>query len=148
MRLDNIRLLTVQFPAMFRFYRDVLGLEVTWGEPEGNYASFKGSDGLSSIGLFARALMSEALGTQALPLEGVAQDRIALVLELADLDGFATRASSAGAKFINTPENRPAWGTRVAHVRDPDSNLLEVFSPLPKGEWSADLLEEAEQQPS
>ena len=33
----------------------------------------------------------------------------------------------------------PDWGLRVAHLRDPDGNLLELFQDLPKDQWSASL---------
>jgi catechol 2,3-dioxygenase-like lactoylglutathione lyase family enzyme len=38
MRLSHIRLLTNQFPEMFRFYRDALDLRVRWGDENGVYA--------------------------------------------------------------------------------------------------------------
>jgi hypothetical protein len=28
--------------------------------------------------------------------------------------------------------SREAWGIRAAHLRDPDGNLVEIFSPLPQ----------------
>jgi catechol 2,3-dioxygenase-like lactoylglutathione lyase family enzyme len=38
MKLSHIRLLTNQFPEMFRFYRDAIGLRVRWGDENGVYA--------------------------------------------------------------------------------------------------------------
>ena len=31
MKLTHVRLLVTDFPACFRFYRDVMGLTATWG---------------------------------------------------------------------------------------------------------------------
>ena len=146
MRIDNIRLLTNRFPESFAFYRDVMRFKVTWGEPDGNYASFSGNNGTTSIGLFARDLMSQAVRTTHLPLEVNAQDRVALVFEVDHLDEFATHVTQAGLTLINQPKDMPDWGTRTAHLRDPDGNLLEVFMPLPKPEWSQELRDEGERQ--
>jgi len=35
-----------------------------------------------------------------------------------------------------------AWGIRVAHFRDPESNLIELYSELPKEKWDEDLIED------
>ena len=70
MRLDNVRLLTTRFPAMFAFYRDVMQLQVTWGEPGGDFASFADVNGTTGIGLFTRPLMAEAVGDVRATLRG------------------------------------------------------------------------------
>jgi catechol 2,3-dioxygenase-like lactoylglutathione lyase family enzyme len=38
MRLTHIRLLVADYLACFRFYRDVMGLAVAWGDENGPYA--------------------------------------------------------------------------------------------------------------
>ena len=35
-----------------------------------------------------------------------------------------------------------AWGIRVAHFRDPENNLIELYSELPKGKWDDHLIED------
>jgi lactoylglutathione lyase len=35
-----------------------------------------------------------------------------------------------GVSFLTEPKNRPDWGIRTAHFRDPAGNLLEIYSPL------------------
>lgn len=147
MRFDNVRLLTTRFAAMFAFYRDVLQLQVTWGEPDGKYASFGVGSGSTGIALFARELMAVAVGTAALPAEPTAQDRAALIFEVESVDAFADRVRQMGVLLVTEPTDMPDWGIRTAHLRDPDGNLLEAFSSLPKAEWSELLLAEAAQQP-
>jgi len=35
-----------------------------------------------------------------------------------------------GVSFINQPTDMPDWGMRVVHLRDPEENLIEFFTPL------------------
>jgi len=146
MRLDNVRLLTIRFPEMFAFYRDVMKLKVTWGEASGNYASFAGSDGATALCLFARADMAKAVGTSKLPVEATVQDRAALVFEVEDLDAFASDVKGAGIVLVTEPKEMPDWGIRTTHLRDPDGNLVEVFTHLAKGQWSKGLRDADERQ--
>jgi catechol 2,3-dioxygenase-like lactoylglutathione lyase family enzyme len=32
------------------------------------------------------------------------------------------------AIIVTQPMDRPEWGLRTAHFRDPDGNLIEIFS--------------------
>jgi catechol 2,3-dioxygenase-like lactoylglutathione lyase family enzyme len=53
MKLTHVRLLVDDYPGCFRFYRDVMGFPVTFGDEEGGYADFDaGSD--VSVALFIR----------------------------------------------------------------------------------------------
>ena len=61
MHLDHVRLLVVDFEACFRFYRDVMGLRVTWGEERDTYASYV-SEGGTQLSLFKREVQAKALG--------------------------------------------------------------------------------------
>lgn len=38
--------------------------------------------------------------------------------------------SAKGVKFINLPTDIPCWGMKVVHLRDPEENLIEFFTPL------------------
>jgi catechol 2,3-dioxygenase-like lactoylglutathione lyase family enzyme len=128
LKFDNVRLLVTRFDETYAFYRDVLGLKPTWGKPGENYASFAFPGG-GEIAIFRRSLMSDAVGTVARPSTRQEQDTVVVILTVDDVD-----ALYAGLKdkieFIDAPTNRPEWGIRAAHFRDPDGNLIEVFSPL------------------
>lgn len=63
MHLDYVRLLVSDFDACFRFYRDVMGFEVTWGEEGSSYASFKTGNG-TALSLFLRENMAKAIGAR------------------------------------------------------------------------------------
>ena len=131
MRFYGVRLLVDQFDTCFRFYRDVLGLTPVWGEEGGRYAEFKAGDG-ASLALFKRDLMAEAVGTGDLPPDARAQDRAAIILQVDDLEDTVSKLQAKGASLVTEPKDYPAWTIRAAHLRDPDGNLIELFTPLPE----------------
>src|SRR5215471_18666606 len=130
-KFDNMRLLVTRFDETFAFYRDVLGLTLTWGKPGDNYASFAFPGG-AQIALFRRSLMADAVGTAAQPATRHEQDTAALVLSVDDVDTVYARLKPAGVEFADAPKDQPVWGIRAMHFRDPDGNLIEMFSPLKK----------------
>jgi lactoylglutathione lyase len=142
MRLTHTRLLVANFDACFRFYRDVIGLEVKWGAEGAGYADLQAKDG-ASLSLFQREAMSEALGTLSLPYEVSSQDRFALIIETDDLEAAITQLRQRGANFTLEAREHPDWGIRTSYLRDPDGNLIELNSPMPHSEWSEELQEEA-----
>jgi catechol 2,3-dioxygenase-like lactoylglutathione lyase family enzyme len=142
MRLTHIRLLVTDYDVCFRFYRDVMGLEVTWGAEGEGYADFKAAEGIA-LALFGRKDQAEAVGTTNLPEDAEAQDRVALIFDVEDVDTRVADLKARGASFVTDPQDRPDWGIRTAHLRDPDGNLIELVSSIPRGEWSTELQEEA-----
>lgn len=127
--LTHIRLLIDDFSGCFRFYRDVLGLPTSFSDDGGPYAEFKlGGD--KFLGLFSRLAMTDVLGTGALPADVEIQDRVALVLHVDDVDAEAERLEEGGIPLVAEPSDRPDWGLRTLHVRDPDGNLIELWSPI------------------
>jgi catechol 2,3-dioxygenase-like lactoylglutathione lyase family enzyme len=143
MKLTYVRLLVSNFDACFRFYRDVMGWDPVWGQEGDVYADFAtGSD--CTLALFSRPLMAEAVGASALPADTPGQDRVALIVGVDDLDAAVSGLRERGGEFIAEPADRPDWGIRVAFLRDPDGNLIEINAPMPRSEWSEELRQEAE----
>ncbi|MGB6836799.1 MAG: VOC family protein [Dehalococcoidia bacterium] len=128
LRLTHVRLLVKDFAACFRFYRDVLGFEVLWGEEKGRYADFRAGDAI--VALYKRGLMAEAVGEAEKPSEAEAQDRAALIFAVEDVDATYESLKTKGVTFVTEPTDRPDWGIRAAHFRDPDGNLLEIYRDL------------------
>jgi lactoylglutathione lyase len=118
------RLLVIHLDSCLAFYRDALGLPVLWHQPGGTFASLR--VGAGKLQLFDRAAMAAAVGTTALPADAPAQDRAAVVLEVDDVDALAARLRAHGLPFIAVPHDRPDWSARVAHLRDPAGNLVEL----------------------
>lgn len=114
---------------MFLFYRDVLGLEAGWGDEKGQYAEF--NTGSTKISLFSKAAMAEVAGTSSQPLHSPQQDPVALVLATPNVEKACEELERKGVEFLTEPTDRPGWGVRTAHFRDPEGNLLEINTLLP-----------------
>ncbi|WP_430785475.1 VOC family protein [Actinoplanes sp. G11-F43] len=51
--------------------------------------------------------------------------RILLSVEVGDVDAFLERVGPAGGRVLGHPNDMP-WGQRVAHVHDPDGNMVNL----------------------
>lgn len=147
MELSCIRLLVKDFDKCFKFYSETLGLHVTWGKIGGDYASF--DIGLKSnvmgFSIFKSDLMAKAIGNSEKSLPADHREKTAIILKVDDVDKSYQDLSDKGVKFINKPTDMTGWGMRAAHFRDPENNLLEIWSELSKEKWDKDLLEEAKE---
>lgn len=123
----HTRLLVTDFRACFRFYRDVLGFEVAWGDEDEGYADFR-TDG-TTLALFDRTAMAASVGTEDAPPSPEGQDSVALIFEVESVDDTYDRMK-AEATFVTEPHDQPEWGIRVAHCRDPSETLIEINEPL------------------
>ena len=124
----HLRLLVGCFPECFRFYRDVLGLPVRYGDETSAYAEFKSE--AVHIALFQREQMAAVVHREALPAVSVSQDQVAVILRVEDVGAVYEKLLAAGAAFVTGPCERPEWNCRTAHLRDPDGNLIELNSDL------------------
>ena len=126
MKLTFVRLLVDDFGACFRFYRDVMGFPATFGDEESGYADFDvGAD--VSLALFVRQHQTDHVGA---PAEG-SGDNVVVVLQVDKVDDAIERLRDRGAPVSAEPADRGDWGIRVAYVRDPDGNLIELNHPIP-----------------
>ena len=119
MKLSQVRLLVDDVAGCFRFLRDDLGLECSFGAEEDDYASF--STGAGTIAVFRRAGQAGVVD-----LRG-AGDSALVVLEVDDVDAEVARLGDA---VVQGPVDQPEWGGRVAYLRDPAGNLFELFQVL------------------
>jgi catechol 2,3-dioxygenase-like lactoylglutathione lyase family enzyme len=123
MRFSQARLLVDDFGAAVRFYRDTLGLTAASGDESSGYASF--DTGSGTIAIFERAGQGDVVELRP------PGDSTLLVLEVDDVD-----AAIAGLDehVVQAPVDQPHWGGRVAYLRDPSGNLIELFQSLPQQE--------------
>jgi lactoylglutathione lyase len=121
MRFSQVRLLVDDFGAAFHFYRDALGLKASFGDESSGYASF--DTGTGSVAIFERRDQGGVV--QLRP----AGDSTLLVLEVDDVDAAA---AALGEHLEQAPVDQQEWGGRVAYVRDPSGNLIELFQTLPQ----------------
>jgi lactoylglutathione lyase len=127
-KYEYTRLLVSNFRECFLFYRDVMGFRAGFGAEDGTYAVFP--VGEVNIALFDRQEMSENLGTAHKAAHADAQDRVALIFAVDDVDEACQQLTERGVSFVVGPTDHPDWGIRTAHFRDPDGNLIEINHPL------------------
>jgi len=143
MKLSHVRLLTNNFDDTFRFYSGAMGFKATWGAVGETYAHFGVPCG-GELALFDRRTMAAAVGAGQLPARGPAQDGFMLIFEVPSVDQAYKDISAKGVKFLTPPTNHKEWGIRTAYLRDPEGNLIELMSELPKTEWDPALQKEAQ----
>nr|MDH3099895.1 VOC family protein [Bacillus velezensis]WGE01128.1 VOC family protein [Bacillus velezensis] len=125
MKLPQIRLLVNDFKKSVEFYKDLLGLPISWLEKEMEYALF--DNGETKIELLSRENMAEIVGEERKSLDGDAQSRFLLQFKVEDVDKTYDYLHKQGIKCVNEPHDRQEWRARVAHFRDPDNNLIEIY---------------------
>ncbi|MBM2619739.1 VOC family protein [Actinoplanes sp. LDG1-06] len=113
---------TPNFDKVRAFYVGLLGaVETTRYPAQGAafYVGFKVGD--SDLGLVNEA---GAAGPSS---------RFALSVAVDDVDALLSRVEANGGRVQGPPNDMP-WGQRVAHVYDPDGNMVNLTQTLPEPE--------------
>lgn len=124
MDLTDVRLLVRDFAGSVEFWRATVGLERTVLVGD-TYAEFRTPTG--SLGVYRRDLMEAVIGEAA---GGPTADTAVLVFRVEDVDAEHERLAAAGVEFLTGPHDQETWGLRVAHFRDPEGNLVELYHSL------------------
>lgn len=122
MEFAQVRLLVSDFAACYRFYADVLGLKPQSGAEQGPYEKFSPATGSAGIAIQDRAMMAEVLGELGATANG---HRSLVALRVDDLDTMCARITAHGVALVNGPAPM-ADRMRVAHLKDPEGNLVEL----------------------
>ena len=130
MRFSNVRLLVKDYKKCFKFYTEKLGLEPTWGDEDGCYASFKVAEGIEGFAIFVSDFMAPAVGNAEKIQPTDCREKSMVSFEVENVDKTYQTFLAKGIHFINQPTDMPDWGMRVVHLRDPEENLIEFFTPL------------------
>jgi catechol 2,3-dioxygenase-like lactoylglutathione lyase family enzyme len=129
-RTHHVAITTSQFELLRAFYVELLGLPVVGGFPEHDI-----------VFLDAGGTTVELLGEQPATRPGVdtgKEDRAQrfgwhhLALQVDDVDAAYAELIAAGVAPHSEPESFPPAdpSLRIAFLRDPDGNLLELIQPL------------------
>jgi len=130
MKFSNVRLLVKDYKKCFKFYTEQLGLEPAWGDEEGCYASFKVAEGIEGFAIFVSDFMAPAVGNADKTQPTGYREKSLVSFEVENVDETYQAFLEKGIHFINQPTDMPDWGMRVVHLRDPEENLIELFTPL------------------
>jgi len=126
LKLDGFGLLVDDMPTMVRFYRDVLGFEITEGENAVNVYLVK--DGTLFM-LYERKNFEKMTSRKYEYLKGFnGHFEIALYVDTFDeVDLEYAKIIEKGARSILEPTTEP-WGQRTCYIADPEGNLIEIGS--------------------
>ena len=119
MRLAHARLLTNDVPGLTAFYRDLTGLAAIG---DANYAEFH--DQALNLAISGRRVID--LHTAGLADPSASRSML-LDFQVPDVDAERLRLQALVRKFLPEPTTQP-WGNRSMLFRDPDGNLINVFS--------------------
>jgi lactoylglutathione lyase len=128
LQLTHLRLLVSNYKDSFLFYQDLLKFDVDWGNEDSGYAEF--NTGYIKLGLFKKELMAEVVPRIEQPSYIVNRDKTVLIFAVDNVDEVYEQVKNHNAIVVTEPQDRPDWGIRTAHFRDPDGNLIEIYSNL------------------
>ncbi|MDQ0273683.1 VOC family protein [Cytobacillus purgationiresistens] len=57
-------------------------------------------------------------------------DKTSLIILVDSVEDTYNSLKRQGVKFINEPLKQVDWGIKVAHFRDPDDNLVEIYEAI------------------
>jgi uncharacterized glyoxalase superfamily protein PhnB len=123
MRLVQARLVTDDVEGLAAFYARLVAAEVPLNE---YYVEIQA--GLATIGFSKRRFTEYAED------DATRQDSqpgtLVLDFEVTDVDAEYERVAALGVEWVMTPTTQP-WGNRSMVFKDPDGNLVNVFSRPP-----------------
>lgn len=126
MKLDGFGILVDDMPTMIRFYRDVLGFEIT--EEENTINVYLIKDGTLFM-LYERKNFEQMTNRKYEYIKGFnGHFEIALYVDtFEEVDVQYAKAIEKGARPVLEPTTEP-WGQRTCYIADPEGNLIEIGS--------------------
>jgi len=122
MNLVSIRVITADVARLVTFYERVTGVPATWSTPD--FAELRTGSGTLAIG---------GTRTVALFAPDAARpaDNRSVIIEflVEDVDAVHRDLTGVVEDFVTEPTTMP-WGNRSLLLRDPDGNLVNVFTPV------------------
>lgn len=124
MNFASVRIITADLPRLVQFYEQVTGLPVTQYTPD--FAELHTPSTTLAMG-----------STRTLPLFGgtgvvspAANRSVILEFRVADVDAdYRKLADVLSSRVVQEPTTMP-WGNRSLLFRDPDDNLVNLFTPV------------------
>jgi uncharacterized glyoxalase superfamily protein PhnB len=120
MDLVNARIMTQDVAALAAFYAEVLDAQVVTND---YYVELPTGGAILAL---CRRRFTEADRCGA-PLPATAAERVILDFEVEDIDASYARLAALALTWVMPPTDQP-WGTRSAMFRDPDGNLVNLFT--------------------
>ncbi|WP_336048715.1 VOC family protein [Streptomyces sp. CA2R101] len=122
MNLVSLRVITRDVARLVAFYEQVTGVAATWSTPE--FAEL-----VTESGTLALASERTVALFGAGSAEPAANRTVITEFRVADVDAEYARLTSLCEEFVQKPTTMP-WGNRSLLFRDPDGNLINLFTPV------------------
>lgn len=117
----SIRIITNDVTRLVEFYERVTGRQASWGNE--NFAEL--TTGSATLAI-ASSRTVPAFGPGA--AEVAANRSVIIEFIVDDVDSVYADLTGYVDDFVNAPTTMP-WGNRSLLLRDPDGNLVNLFSP-------------------
>ena len=121
------RLFVKNYETCLQFYRDILGLEVTFISKIDRYAEL--TQGKIKLTLMCNSKVKEYFGNQTQVSFEQRDDAIALCFQVPNVDEACKKLQKKEVEIVSQPWNILDWGIKIALVRDPEGNLIELIQP-------------------
>ncbi|MED1204086.1 glyoxalase superfamily protein [Heyndrickxia acidicola] len=125
MDFHAVRLLVRDVHKSVEFYRDTLGFE-GWIDALGEYAYFEEQH----LALFKQSNMLSELEEESGKTVQKGPSVFLLQFEVKNVDEAYVLLKKKNVRFINPPHDRRDWGSRIAHFKDPDGNIIELYQSI------------------
>lgn len=119
------RLYVNDYDSCLQFYRDLLGLEVTMTSKIDRYIEL--TDGQTKLSIMCRGKLKEYFGNRTPVVFGTRDDAIALSFGVKDVDEACKYLEDKEVEIVSQPWDFRDWGVKLALVRDPEGNLIELI---------------------
>ena len=120
----NTRLYVDDYDRCLEFYRDILGLEVAMESQVDRYIEL--ATGSTKLTIMCRSKIKEYFGSGTSVYFGQNDDAIALSFGVKDVDEACKYFESKDVEIVSQPWNFASWGVKLALIRDPEGNLIEL----------------------
>lgn len=109
-----VRVWTTDLGVARRFYGGQLGLDETWS-----------SDGVATFATGSAQLVVEQVQPGDEEGEALVGRFVGVSFTVGDVGAVVAQLAAAGVPIVGEPEAQP-WGATLAHVADPDGNVLTL----------------------
>lgn len=121
----NTRLYVDDYDRCLEFYRDIIGLEVAMVSKVDRYAEF--ATGKTKLTIMCSNKIKEYFGSRISVVFGQKDDAIAISFQVKDVDEACQYLQQKGVEIVSMPWNFAGWGVKLALIRDPEGNLIELL---------------------
>lgn len=125
-RLSVVRVFVKDWPRAVRFYTETLGIPLAFQDEELGWAQLATGQAQLALERFTAKAPGRARTEAAL-----VGRFLGVSLAVADVYAIYEQLFARGVDFLAPPEQMP-WGGVLAHLRDPDGNVLTLVGP-PRG---------------